>query len=81
MPKKKTKDLKVYAVVIGDVKQNQQYITTCPFSNYGKAYDETPLAVYLKHSRACQARKLILADRGHKAVHIIKLEKVKAGKE
>ena len=76
---KKTR-VKVYAVVIGDVGRNQQFITTCPFVKSDKPYDERPLAVYLRYSRVYQARKLILADCGHKAVHIIKLETKIAGK-
>lgn len=70
------KDLKVYAVVIGDAGRNQRYITTCPFITSNKSSSEMPLAVYLMYSRAVYARKLILVDCGHRAVHIIKLEKI-----
>jgi len=78
MAKKKTKEgLRVYVVVIGDLRQNHRYITYCPFIESGKPIGEKPLAVYLTRSRARQARKCILGECGHKAVHVIKLEKIK----
>lgn len=67
-------DNELYAVVIGDKNQHSRYITTCPFSNAIVPASEQPLAVYLKYSRAQKARKLILEEVQHKAVHIVRFD-------
>ena len=62
----------LYAIVIGEAKKHQRYITHCPFHSTNKPIGENPLAIYLKYARAQTARRIILKECGHKSVYIVR---------
>lgn len=65
-------ELKLWAVVIGNKRKSLRYVTYDPFipTNCDN------LAVYETRTRAREARKKVLADCGHKSVHVIPFESV-----